>query len=69
MPLTSPNKNQEKNNYISGCMGNKTMKGEFPRQSQRHAICQSKWKKSKTYSKGEIIWNDEELDGANYIIY
>jgi len=50
-------------------MGNNTMKSEFPKQAQRYAVCQSKWKRSKEYTKGEIIWSDNEVDGQNYLIY
>jgi hypothetical protein len=69
MPLPSPNKKQEKSDYISSCMSNDTMKSEFPKQSQRYAVCQSKWEKSKAYSKGQVIWSDNEVDGEDYVIY
>ncbi len=68
MPLPSPQGKQDKDSYISSCMGNSTMKGEFPRQSQRHAICQSKWKKAKQ-SNGTLLWDDDDIDNAQYIIY
>ena len=69
MPLPSPNKKQEKSDYISNCMENVTMRSEFPKETQRHAVCQSKWKKSKTYTKGQITWSDNEVDSESYLIY
>jgi hypothetical protein len=69
MPLPSPKGKQDKNSYISSCMGNNTMKSEFPKQTQRYAVCQSKWKKSKEYAKGQITWDDNEVDSENYLIY
>ncbi len=69
MPLPSPNKKQEKSDYISNCMGNNTMKSEFPKQSQRYAVCQSKWDKTKAYVKDDLVWDDNEVDGEDYVIY
>jgi hypothetical protein len=69
MPLPSPKGKQDKDSYISSCMGNDTMKGEFPKQSQRYTVCQSKWEKSKKHTKGKVIWDDNEVDDSEYILY
>ena len=59
MPIPKPNKGESKNDFISRCMGDNTMKKEFPRQEQRMAVCNSEWKKSKEDvkkdEKGRII--------------
>ena len=57
MPLPSPKGNQEKDNFISSCMGDSKMKKEFPDSKQRAAVCHSKWKKAKA---------EEESDAKNY---
>lgn len=44
MPLPTPRKDEEKNDFISRCMGNDTMKKEYPDQKQRTAICYQQWR-------------------------
>lgn len=68
MPLPSPKKEQNKDSFVSSCMGNDTMRSEFPKESQRYAVCQSKYRQSKR-SKGSVRWDDEEVDSVDYIIY
>ena len=47
MPLPSPRKNQNRKDFISNCMSDEGMKGEFSDPKQRAAVCHSKWKDSK----------------------
>lgn len=42
MPIPKPRKNESKDNFISRCMSDDTMKDEYPNK-QRFAICISKW--------------------------
>lgn len=42
MPIPSKRKNEERNNFISRCMSDSTMKKEYPEQKQRAAVCISK---------------------------
>jgi hypothetical protein len=44
MPLPTPGKDEEKNAFISRCMGSDVMNTEFPEQKQRSAVCYSQWK-------------------------
>jgi hypothetical protein len=44
MPLIKPNKNENKQNFISRCMGDDSMNKEFPDQKQRAAVCYSQFK-------------------------
>ena len=45
MPLPVPKKSESKDDFISRCMGNETMKDEYPDNDQRLAVCYSQWKK------------------------
>ena len=56
MPIPSP-KGEPKKNFLSKCMGDSVMVKEFPDEKQRYAVCQSKWKKSK--STIEIDFTDQ----------
>lgn len=47
MPIPSPNKNESQNDYIGRCVGMLAGKGEGESDSQRAAICHSKWKQTK----------------------
>ena len=47
MPIPSPNKGEQKDAFISRCMGNPVMNKEFPDQKQRAGVCYSQWSKSK----------------------
>jgi hypothetical protein len=39
MPLPKRNKNEDKDKFVSRCMGNETMKKDYPSSQQRVAIC------------------------------
>ena len=43
MPLPKPHKDEEKDDFISRCMGNDTMKDEYPDNDQRLAVCYTQW--------------------------
>lgn len=46
MPIPTPNSGESKDDFISRCMSNETMKKEYsadPDNNQRYAICISKW--------------------------
>ncbi len=47
MPLPSPRGREDKDSFISKCMGDHAMNEEFPDRKQRAAVCYSKWKKAK----------------------
>lgn len=44
MPLPKPNKDEKRLDFIGRCMSNPTMKKEYPKQSQRAAVCYSQWR-------------------------
>jgi len=41
--MPSPNKNEQKKDYISRCMSSEEAKRDFPDSKQRVAFCNSKW--------------------------
>jgi hypothetical protein len=45
MPLPKPEKNEDKQKFVSRCMGDETMKTEYPDTKQRAAICLSQSRK------------------------
>ena len=45
MPIPKPSEDQSKDDFISECMNNETMKEEYE-QKQRLAICYSSWRRS-----------------------
>jgi len=47
MVLLSPSKGESQNDFVSRCMGNATMRKEFPNQKQRNAVCFSQFRKAK----------------------
>ena len=53
MPLPTPN-GEPKDEFISSCMDNETMKEEFPDTGQRLAVCNSQYK-AKGYEAQDIV--------------
>ena len=52
MPIPSKKPNEDKNTFVSRCMGNETMKKEYPDQKQRVAICLSQTRQK---SKSDLL--------------
>jgi hypothetical protein len=50
MPIPKRKQNEDKNTYVSRCMGNETMKKDYPDNKQRVAICLGQ-----TRTKGNLI--------------
>lgn len=61
MPIPKPNKNEKKSKFMSRCMGDETMKDEYPDQDQRYAVCQSKWDEKKSKGSFCIKIGNEEI--------
>ena len=47
MPIPSPNKDENQQEFVSRCMSNSTMVSEYPDKKQRAAVCFNKWEKRK----------------------
>ncbi len=39
MPIPSPKSGESEDGFVSRCMGNKSMKSDFPDRDQRLAVC------------------------------
>ncbi len=48
MPLPTPNKDEEHDDFISRCMADPIANDEFPDEKQRNAVCESQWAKDKS---------------------
>ena len=59
MPIPQRKQNEDKQKYVSRCMGNETMKKEYPDSTQRVAICLGQTRKG----KGSIIDSVMEILG------
>ena len=44
MPLPKPRAEENQQEFISRCMGDETMKSEYPRNDQRLAVCYVQWR-------------------------
>ena len=65
MPLPTPN-GQPKDEFVSSCMANDTMKEEFPDKGQRLAVCNSQYK-AKGFEEQDIVHAiSTMLPGTNY---
>ena len=53
MPLPKPHKNENKDDFISRCMGDNVMNEEYPDNSQRAAVCYSQWRNKDAEKKNE----------------
>lgn len=62
MPLPKKNKDENKDKFVSRCMGNETMKKEYPNEKQRVAICISQ----ATADCGCVEAADFKLQMENY---
>lgn len=47
MPIPQPEKNEDRQKFVSRCMSNDTMKKDYPDNKQRIAVCLGQTKKSK----------------------
>lgn len=59
MPVPSPRKDEERQAFISRCMGDTSMKREFPEQEQRAAVCFRQWrtkKRASAYAPLSGVW-------------
>jgi hypothetical protein len=62
MPIPAPKKDEENNAFVARCMGNETMKKDYPDNGQRIAICLGQTKRK---SKGNLLDQVLEVLGFN----
>jgi len=46
MPIPTPRSDEEKQEFISRCMGNDIMKDDYPDQDTRSGVCYTQWDES-----------------------
>ena len=54
MPLPKPHQNESRETFMSRCMSDNETINDFPKQSQRLAVCFSQWKSHKKTSEAEL---------------
>jgi len=64
MPIPAPKKDEDKQAFVARCMGNETMKKDYPDNGQRVAICLGQTKRK---SKGNLLDQVLEVLGFNMI--
>ena len=55
MPIPKPEKNEDRQKFVARCMGNETMKKDYPDNKQRIAICLGQTKKSKSSLINQVL--------------
>ena len=73
MPLPNRNKQENKKDFISRCMGDSKITEEYPDSSQRHAICQGRSKATILEQVCDILeenslGNTEEISPYNFVV-
>ncbi|MEY4333327.1 MAG: hypothetical protein RLZZ196_2070 [Bacteroidota bacterium] len=67
MPIPTPKKNQEEDQFMQDCMGDPVMNKDYKDQKQRAAICYRQFrtrKDKKSNASEEVKWSDVGNDGA-----
>jgi hypothetical protein len=62
MPIPKPEKNENSQKFVARCMGNETMKKDYPNNQQRIAICLGQTKRR---SKSSLLDNVLEILGLS----
>lgn len=72
MPIPKPNPNEDKQAFVARCMGNETMKKDYPDNKQRVAICLGQTRKSKADLLEEVqeilhYSGDEDCEECGFV--
>ena len=66
MPMPTPHAGETRESFVSRCMGDRTMRTDFPNQDQRAAVCFRQWRsKPKSGSARDAVdalempWDEE----------
>ena len=65
MPLPKPEKNEDKQKFVSRCMGNETMKKDYPDSKQRVAVCLSQTRRKSKSTITEEVQNNLQYLASN----
>jgi len=61
-----PNSGEDKDEFLSRCMGSATMVGEYPSQDQRYAVCQSYYEKTDEFQQLSNVGFDWRVLKTDY---
>lgn len=66
MPIPTPKKDEEQENFMERCMSSPAMKKEFPDNKQRVAVCLNTFTrgKKKKSDGSAVTWDDYETSQA-----
>jgi len=67
MPIPTPSKNQDQDQFMQDCMGDPVMNKDYKDQKQRAAICYRQFrtrKDKKSNASEEVKWSDVSKDGV-----
>jgi hypothetical protein len=64
MPIPTPRKGEDKQTFISRCMGDKAMNREFPDKDQRAGVCYRQWKDN----RGESVTEEKRDEQGRLIV-
>lgn len=56
MPIPTPNDGESEDDFMSRCMSNDTMQGDYPDSDQRLAVCGNSWRDSKSMSDNRLTY-------------
>lgn len=59
MPLPTPTGGESREAFVSRCMGDPIMRGEFPNSDQRYAVCRRQF--DRPSSKSEAEYTNSEM--------
>lgn len=62
MPIPKPKKNEDKNKFVSRCMGDNTMNKDYPDNKQRIAVCLGQTKSSLLEQVCDILEYDPDSE-------
>jgi len=69
MPIPSPRKDEDKEDFIDRCMTSDVMKREYPKSNQRWAVCQGQWeKKNDVKASWYKVENRTEAEADIYLL-
>ena len=61
MPIPVPNDSEDRSAFMERCMGNETMRDEFPDTDQRRAVCEAQWDDSEAKAMHRTKYLDAPL--------
>jgi len=67
MPIPKPRQSEDKKKFISRCMGNPSLRKEYPDQKKRAGVCYSTWKQKAKDVKEEALYEKAQARVGNKV--